>query len=150
MKFAFLAVFIALPALADTTCFTRDVELRTNKVSLARELCFGDVELQLDIFAPSKALVRFSNDNNRAFKTVELRNGRDLGNGTVAFKFKVESNAVGGGCGDTWEAVSEATLVVKRDGSSAVVTAVTGEVSYSGDNCHSDMRTQQELSYRKL
>ena len=149
MKMAFLALLISAPTFANTTCFTRDVELRTNQVSLARELCFGEVELQLDIFAPSKALVRFSNDNNRAFKTVELRNGKDLGNGTVAFKFNVENNVMGGGCGDTWAAESEATLVVKRDGSSAVVTAVTGEVSYSSDNCHSDMRTQQELSYRK-
>lgn len=148
MKMVLLALFVSAPAFANT-CFTRDVELRTNEVTLARELCFGDVELQLDIFSPSKALVRYSVDNNRAVKTVELRNGRDLGNGTISFKFNAESNVAGGGCGDTWEATSEATLIVKRDGSSAFIQAVTGEVAYSNDNCHSDLRTQQELSYRK-
>lgn len=150
MKTALLALLISAPVLADTTCFTRDVALQTNEVSLSRELCFGDVELQLDIFAPSKALVRFSVDGNRAVKTVELRNGRDLGNGTIAFKFTVESDSAGGMCGDTWRASSEATIVVKRDGSSASIQGVTGEVAYSSDNCHSGMRTQQELSYRKL
>jgi hypothetical protein len=148
MKIALLALLISAPVFA-TTCFTRDVEIRTNEVSLARELCFGDVELQLDIFSPSKAIVRYSLDSNRAVKTVELRNGRDMGNGSIVFRFNVESNVAGGGCGDTWEATSEATLVVKRDGSSATVTAVTGDVAYSNDNCHSGMRTQQELSYRK-
>ena len=148
MKMVLLALLISAPAFANT-CFTRDVELRTNEVTLARELCFGDVELQLDIFSPSKAIVRFSLDSNRAVKTVELRNGRDMGNGSIVFRFNVENNVTGGGCGDTWEATSEATLVVKRDGSSATVTAVTGDVAYSSDNCHSGMRTQQELSYRK-
>ncbi len=152
MKIALLALLISAPVFANTTCFTRDVEIRTNQVSLSRELCFGDVELQLDIFSPSKALVRFSVDGNRAMrtKTVELRNGRDLGNGTIAFKFNVESKSVGGSCGDTWQATSEATLVVQRDGSSAVIQDVNAEVAYSSDNCHSDMRTQQELSYRRL
>lgn len=151
MKMAFLALLISAPVFANTTCFTRDVEIRTNEVSLSRELCFGDVELQLDIFSASKALVRFSVDGNRAMKTktVELRNGRDLGNGTIAFKFNVESDVAGGSCGDTWEATSEATLVVKRDGTSALIQGVTAEVAYSSDNCHSDMRTQQELSYRR-
>ena len=148
MKMLLLALFVSAPAFANT-CFTRDVELRTNEVSLARELCFGDVELQLDIFSPSKALVRFSLDSNRAVKTVELRNGRDLGNGSIAFKFNVESNSAGGGCGDTWEATSEATLIVKRDGTSALIQGVTADVAYSSDNCHSSMRTQQELSYRR-
>ncbi len=148
MKIALLALLISAPVFANT-CFTRDVELRTNQVSLARELCFGDVELKLDIFSPSKALVRYSVDSNRAVKTVELRNGRDLGNGTIAFVFNLESNVVGGGCGDTWEATSQATLIVKRDGTSASIQGVTAEVAYSSDNCHSSMRTQQELSYRK-
>jgi hypothetical protein len=148
MKIALLALLISAPVFANT-CFTRDVELRTNQVSLARELCFGDVELQLDIFSPSKAIVRFSLDSNRAVKTVELRNGRDLGNGSISFKFNVESNVAGGGCSDTWEATSVATLVVKRDGTSAVIQGVTADVEYSSDNCHSSMRTQQELSYRK-
>ncbi len=150
MKIAFLALFISLPVFASTACFTRDVELVTKEVSLSRELCFGEVELQLDIFAASKALVRFSVDGNRAVKTVELRNGRDLGNGTIAFKFNVENNVAGGYCGDTWGATTEATLVVKRDGSVASVEGITAEVAFSGDNCHSDMRTEQEFSYRKL
>jgi hypothetical protein len=149
MKTAFFALFISLPVFANTTCFTRDVEIRTNEVSLSRELCFGDIELQLDIFAPSKAVVKFTNDGKTGTKTVELKHGRDRGDGTVAFKFNVESNVEGGGCGDTWEATSEATLLVKRDGSSASVAAVTADISYSIDNCHSDMRTQQEISYRK-
>lgn len=151
MKFAtaLFALFCTAAAFADTTCFVRNTELVTNDVSMARELCFGDVELQLDVFATSKALVRFSIDNNRAFKTVELKNGRDLGNGTLAFRFTAEANTFGGMCGDTWESDVTATLIVKRDGSFASVEAVKGELSYSIDNCHSGMHPKQTITFDK-
>ena len=147
MKALFLALLFTTPALADTTCFVRTTELSTQEVTLARELCFGAVELELDVFATSKALIRYSVDGNRAFKKVDLRYGRDLGDGTLAFEFTVESNTEGGYCGDTWEASSTGRLVVKRDGSSASVVGVSGDVSFSNDNCHSGMQTVQELKY---
>ena len=58
MKFAFLALMLSFSAQAATTCFVRTVELNTKEVSMAQELCFGDVELNLDVFGTSKATVQ--------------------------------------------------------------------------------------------
>ncbi|MBY0517201.1 MAG: hypothetical protein K2P81_09845 [Bacteriovoracaceae bacterium] len=149
MKFAFLALVLSFSALAETTCFVRTVELNTKEVTMAQELCFGDVELNLDVFGTSKATIRFSNDGLRALKVVDLKNGTDLGNGSMAFNFVADSHTNGGFCSEMWQADAIATLVVKRDGTSAYVAAVNGEVSYSYDMCHSSMRTQQELSFEK-
>ena len=145
-----IALTLTSSAFAATTCFVRNTELNTQQVKLARELCFGPVELQLDVFSTSKALIRFSNDGNRAVKTVALNNGRDLGNGTLTFAFNIENNVAGGGCGDTWVATSTGTLIVKRDGSAASVTAVNAELSFSNDNCHSETRTEQSFKYDRL
>ncbi len=149
MKYAFLALMLSFSAYASTTCFVRTVELNTKEVSLARELCFDDVELNLDFFGTSLANVRFSNDGQRALKVVALKNGKDLGNGSVAFAFAADSQTNGGFCSEMWQADAFATLVVKRDGSQAYVVAVDGEVTYSYDMCHSSMRTQQEFSFEK-
>ncbi len=150
MKTLLLALLVTFPVFAETTCFVRNTELATHEVKLARELCFGAVELELDVFATSQALVRFSLDGQRAFKKIELRNGRDLGNGTLAFAFVVENNWAGGQCGDTWNATSTGTILVKRDGSQAQVKEVSAELTFSNDNCHSSEQTVQEFNYDRI
>jgi hypothetical protein len=150
MKAAFLALCISIPALADTTCFVRNEELRTTEVRLAREVCVGGVTLQLDVFAPSKAFVNLSLDGTDVVRTVELKNGVERGNGWVAFTFVVERSSKGEMCDTNWNALATGTLLANRDGATAILESVQGSVSFSPDNCHSPTFRNQELSYRKL
>jgi len=150
MKIALFACLFSLSALADTTCFTRTTEIETTEVSLGRTICFGEVEVQLDLLNESKVLLRYSIDENRGFKTATLRYATPRADGTIAYQVVMESNTAGGFCGDTWEATSNATIVMKRDGTQAKVEALTGETSYSSDNCHSGFQVVQELQYSQI
>jgi hypothetical protein len=150
MKVALLALCFSTAALADVTCFVRNEELRTTEVRLAREVCVEGVKLQLDVFAPSKAVVNLSLDGVDVAKTVELKNGVERGNGWVGFSFVVERNRKGEMCDVNWSALATGTLLAKRDGSSAIVESVQASVSFSPDNCHAPTFRNQEISYLKL
>jgi hypothetical protein len=147
MKTFLLALSISCSALAGEACFVRGTELVTQEVGLARELCFDDVELQLDVFATSKAVVRYTVDGNPFTRTIPLVNGRDRGNGDKAFSFTVEDNASGSFCDSSWLASSTAILVIKRGGASATVGDVAGMLQFTNDNCHSNARLVQSVSY---
>lgn len=149
MKTILLALTLSLPVFAGTTCFVRDAELATDQVKLAREVCVTDIALQLDVLAGGKALVSFSLDGRPVARSVDLRSGREIGDGTVAFSFSVERSTRGGQCDDSWEAESTGTLIVKRDGSSARVTGLVADIDYSSDNCHSGFRTVQRINYSR-
>lgn len=147
MKTALIALLISFSAMAETTCFTRSTEIETSEITLGRTLCFGDVEVQVDMLSAHKAILRYSIDENRNFKTVDLKNGVARGDGTVVYQVNIESNESGGYCGDTWSATSMATIVIKRNGTMPIIESLEGEIGYSSDNCHSSMRSVQKLQY---
>ena len=149
MKVALLALCFSSAALADVTCFVRNEELRTGEVRLAREVCVDGIQLQLDVFAPSKAVMNLSLDGVDVVKTIELKNGVERGNGWVGFSFVVERRSKGEMCDVNWSALATGTLLAKRDGTAAIVESVQGSVSFSSDNCHAPTFRNQELSYRK-
>ena len=149
MKFTLLSLLLSFSAFAETTCFTRTTEIETSEVALARTLCFGDVEVQMNMVAGNKVALRYSLDENRAFKTAPLLYGQNRADGTVAFRVNLEETITGGFCGDTWSATSIATIVMQRDGTLAKIEGIAGEIGFSGDNCHSSERVVQELSYKK-
>ena len=49
MKTTLIALLISFSAMAETTCFTRSIEIEPNEITLGRTLCFGDVEVQVNI-----------------------------------------------------------------------------------------------------
>lgn len=150
MKITILVLLFSLPAIADTTCFNRDTEIETNEVTLGRTLCFDGIEVHNDSGANGRALIRYSVDGNRSFKTASLLNGVNRGAGTVVYQVNIESTSNGGFCDYTWAASSTATIVMMTNGYEAKVESVKGRISFSNDNCHSSMRTSQELEYTKI
>lgn len=140
------ALFLSFSALAESTCFTRATEIETQEVTLGRTICFGQVEVKRDQ-KDLGVLLSFSIDESKSSKTAALRYGTARADGTVAYTVELESNSGGGFCGETWVVSSSATIVTNQDGTEAKIEAVTGETSFSGDNCHSGFQVVQELNY---
>lgn len=148
MKTALIAsLLLSFSAFAET-CYVRNVDLVTTEVSLAREICIGDINITLDSFGKSQAVVNYTLDGSPKNKAVELVRPIERRDGALMFGlYYLESNSEGGFCSETTEANTSGWLVMNRDGSNARVEEIEGEVTYSYDNCHSNGSTLQTIKY---
>ena len=143
----FASLFLSFIAFAGT-CYVRNVDLVTNEVSLAKEICINDIMVTLGNFGQSKALISYTLDGVAKEKSVELVRPIERRDGAVMFGvYYLESDSEGGFCSDTTEASTSGWLVMNRDGSNARVEEIEADVTYSNDNCHSNGRTLQTIKY---
>ena len=150
MKTTLLAFLVSFSAMA-SECYVRTADLVTNEVSLAKELCINGVDLKLEVFGNSKATIKYTLDGVEANKEVRLSNPIERRDGKVLFLvFGLQSDFEGGGCSESTEASIDASLVMNKDGSGAVVEEIKGSVSTSYDNCHSGMDEIQSIPYSKI
>lgn len=149
MKTALLAFLVSFTAMA-SECFVRNVDLVTTEVSMAREICITNIDMNLEVFGNSKAVIKYTLDGVASEKTIKLNNPIERRDGKVLFlAFDLESNSAGGWCSDTTETSIDASLVMNKDGSNVTIEEVTGSVRYSYDNCHSDGREIQSIKFEK-
>lgn len=144
------SLLFSFGAIAET-CFVRNVEVRSNSVSLAREICIRNIDVKLDVFGTSSAVINYSLDGVAKNRKVSLTNPKKRDDGKVSFNvWSIDSSVVGGGCGHTVEANADATLIMERDGSNPAVAAIDAKITESNDNCHSSGRVTQSFSYEVL
>lgn len=144
---ALLAFLVSFSAVA-SECYVRQADLVTNEVTIAKEICINDIKLDLEVFGKSKATIIYTLDGVAASKEVSLNWPIERRDGRVLFVYiGLESNVEGGYCGDTIEAQINANLSMNKDGSDVKLEEITGSVSTSNDNCHSDMREIQSIPY---
>lgn len=148
MTKALLAFLVSFSAVA-SDCYIREVDLVTNEVTLAKEICINDIKLDLEVFGNSKATINYALDGESKAKEVKLNNPivRRADGRIVFFVWDLQSEFAGGWCGDSVESKIEATLSMNKDGSDAKLEEIKGSVSTSNDNCHSDMREVQSFPY---
>lgn len=143
----FLSLFISFSAFAET-CYVRNAELITNEVSLAREICIGNIDINLNHFGKSAALIHYTLDGVSKTKSIDLVRPIERRDGNIMFGvYYFESNGVGGFCGDTTEASTFGWLVLDANGKNPRIEEIKGEVTFSNDNCHSDGRVIQTVKY---
>ena len=150
MKTAILAFLVSFSSFA-SECFIRNSNLAVKEVSLAKEVCITGIELKLQVFGTSEALISYTLDGKEVSKTVRLNSPNYHSQNTVSFFVNsIESSFSGGGCGHTIEADSLAVLVMDKDGGNAHIESIEANVSKSNDNCHSPFRVIQTLSYEAI
>lgn len=142
----FLCALFSLSAFATSPCFTRNSELQTNQVTLAREICITAIQIAAN---SASATVSFTRDGQAATQTLSLTQwGVPRADGTVAYRVPLEKNTFGGrNCDTGWEVESHATLVVAKGARKAHVESVTAGLDYTNDNCHMGWMTVQQLKY---
>lgn len=148
MKAALLLTLVSLPAFAVPTCFTRDAELNTNRVSLAREYCVSDIRVVLSGARDGRAeltLIRDGVQQRREFILLPASGGAP---GTTAFSLRLDQDYKGGACDYTWEAAVYGRLLVKA-GSPNEIESLHGEVTFTTDNCHGGNYTEQNITFTK-
>lgn len=148
MKVVVLAMILSGQAMAQT-CFTRTVELETNEVSLAREICIESIDLDLDYFGGSKAKMKITADGVPAEKEFSLNSGRARVDGARLYEVVVSGNSEGGFCDDFWQSEATASIVISKDAKTISVGNIKGELFYSYDYCHSDTDLKQSFDYTK-
>jgi len=148
MKLALFALLFSFSSLA-STCFTRPVDLETNEISLAREICVDSIKLDLDYFGSSKATVKMNLDGKIVERNFSLNNGQLRADGSRLYVVELESRDTGFSCSEMWEVKALASVVLNSDASKAVVENVKGELYYSWDHCHSNMDLKQSFFYNK-
>ncbi len=146
MTKALLAFLVSFSAVA-SDCYVRQVDLVTNEVTLAKELCIDDVKLDLQVFGNSKATILFTLDGTPASKEVALNNPVVRRDGRVVFWTNLQSEHAGGWCGDSTEALIETVITMNKDGSDVKFEEIKGTVSTTNDNCHMDYREIQSFPY---
>ncbi len=149
MRLAFFALILSANTFA-ANCFTRTVELETNLVSLAREICLDSIQLELDYFGASKATVKITMDGKAQERKFSLNNGTLRADGSRLYVVSLNGSSVGGSCDEYWETKALASIVISKDAKSAVMENVKGEVYYSWDQCHSNTDLKQSFFYTKI
>lgn len=150
MKALLLASLVSFSAMA-SECYVRTVDLVTNDVTLAKEICINNIDLKLEAFGNSKATIAYSLDGVVKEKVIALNNPIELRSGKVLFfVWGLENDSEGGWCSDTTEAAIDARLEMNKDGSDVVLTEIKGSVSTTNDNCHSDAREIQSFDYKLI
>lgn len=148
MKTAIIASLLLSSSAFASTCFVRNVDLVTNEVTLAKEICVTDIKMKLDTFGNSKATVNYTLDGVAKDKSVELVRPIERRDGQLMFGvYYLESNSEGGWCSDMTSAEISAWLIMNRDGSNARLEEVEGEVRHTNDNCHSNGSVLQTIKY---
>ncbi len=150
MKWSLLALVLSFSAQA-ATCFQREVELETTKVTMAKVVCITDIKITIDPFKDSKAVVSYTLDGvaktreQKIYMPIERRDGRY----GIYFGY-LEQNIEGGFCSETIDAKITAMLVMDRSGANAEVESVEGSVTETYDNCHSDGQEIQSIEFKKI
>lgn len=147
--FALVATLLVTLSAHASTCFTRTTSIIYNEVTLGNTLCFEKPELELNYFEDSYAVLKYTIDGQPAFKRTKLR-GKFNARGNYEVKVAVESSSEGGMCDRFYEATSNVTLEISKDGSKVELTTVKGEVRYSYDQCHSGTDIMQSFDYERL
>lgn len=140
-------LFLSLSTQAQT-CFNLEGTVQTNEVKLAQEICFATPELELQYFDDSYVLLRYSIDGERAFKRAKLK-GVFNSQGYYQVNIVIASQTAGSICDEYYEASSILQLEVSADGASVNLSKMTGEIGYTYDQCHDQVRTIQTLNYSK-
>lgn len=149
MKTALLATMISFSAFA-SDCYVRKVELVTNEVKMAREICFTGVDVKLDVFGKSMAVINYSIDGVAAKKEVKLSNPIELRNGKVLFPvYSIQSDYVGGYCSDMTEASVDLDIIMNKEATEVILENVRGTVTFTNDNCHSSGSELQNIVFEK-
>jgi hypothetical protein len=150
MKALLLASLVSFSAMA-SDCYVRTVDLVTNEVTLAKEICINDIALKLEAFGNSKATIAYTLDGEVKEKVITLNNPIELRSGKVLFfVWSLERNSAGGWCSDSTESSIDARLEMNKDGSDVVLTEIKGSVSTTSDNCHSNAREIQSIDYKLI
>ena len=150
MKWSLLALLLSFSAQA-TTCFVRDVELETDKVTMAKEICINDIKITIDPFKDSKATIGYTLDGIpktkvlRIYMPIERGDGRY---GTLVESLEYDTN--GGLCSEKTDAKVMGMLVMDRSGDRPEIEVIEGKVTYTSDSCHSTLREIQSLAFRKI
>lgn len=148
MKLAFVALILSAQSYANT-CFTRPVELETNRVTLAREICLDSIKLELDYFGASKAIVKITTDGTAQERSFSLNNGKVRADGSRLFVVSLNGTRAGGSCSEFWETKALASIVISKDAKVAELENVKGELYYSWDQCHDQVDLKQSFFYTK-
>ena len=150
MKTAILMTLLSFSATAVAAdCYTRSVDLVTNEVSLAREICIEEIAMNLDVFGKSSALIKYTLDGKEASKEVSLLRPIQRRDGKYLFIVSnLQRNSRGGGCSELTEASIDAVLVMNKDASGAMLEEIEGSVSTTWDSCHDTPREIQKFNYK--
>lgn len=148
MKLALVALIVSANTFAGT-CFTRPVELETNKVTLAREICLDSIKLDLDFFGASKATVKITTDGKPQKRSFSLNNGKLRADGSKLYVVSLDGTSAGGMCDEFWQTKALASIAISKDAKVAELENVKGEVYYSWDQCHSSTDLKQSFFYTK-
>jgi hypothetical protein len=150
MKVAMLMTLLSFSVTAVAAdCYTRSVDLVTNEVSLAREICIEEIAMNLDVFGKSSALIKYTLDGVEASKEVSLLRPIESRNGKYLFNVSnLQKDSRGGWCSEITEASIYAVLVMNKDASGAMLEEIEGSVSTSWDSCHSPSREIQKFNYK--
>lgn len=147
MTKALLAFLVSFSAVA-SECYVRQVDLVTNEVTLAKEICINDIKLNLEVFGNSKATIEYTLDGATKSKEIKLNNPIERRDGRIIFfAWGLQSEFAGGYCGDTTEGEIRATLTMNKDGSAVKLEEIEGSISTSNDNCHMGMQEIQSFPY---
>lgn len=149
MKFLAIFAAFAIVSVQASTCFTRTTSIIYNEVTLGNTLCFEQPQLELNYFEDSYATLKYTIDGVPAFKRTKLR-GKFNARGNYEVKVTVENSSEGGMCDRYYEAASNLTLEISKDGKKVELTNVKGEVRYSYDQCHSGTDIMQSFDYERL
>jgi hypothetical protein len=146
----FLALSLLSFSAFASECFVREVELVTKDVSLAKEICFDEPVVRLDVFGKSTATLNYTLDGVAVQKEVKLERPIERGDGRVAFyAYEIQFNSLGGWCSDMVTANVDLFFSLERDGSNLSLDEVEGIVSSTQDNCHRSMEIIQNISYKR-
>lgn len=149
MRRLFLGVFLSFSAFAED-CFVRDVELKSSEVSLAKEICVTDINLELELFGNSYALVSFKLDGVAKTLKTHLKYPKRLSNGKVAFRVEnMDISSTGGLCDHTESASASGHLIMNADGSDAQIESIEAELIENWDSCHGSDEVVQSFYYIK-
>lgn len=147
MTKALLAFLISFSAVA-SECYVREVELVTNEVKLAKEICISNIKLDLQVVGRSKATINYTLDGVDASKVIELSYPIERRDGRVFFlAWNLQTDFVGGWCSDATQAELNSTLTMNKDGSDVRIEELQGVISTTNDNCHSGFQEIQSFPY---
>jgi len=148
MKLVILTLVLSGQALAQT-CFTRPVELQTNKVELPQVICVESVDLELDYFGESKGKVSIVADGKKSVQDFSLNKGSLRADGSRMYSVHLGASWYGMSCSEYWRSLAKATIIIGKDLKTTSVAGIKGELYFSWDQCHSETVLKQSFDYIK-
>lgn len=150
MKIFIFSLLLSLNTIAAEKCFFTTNVLETNRLSVAKEICVKSIDLSLDYFGESKAVVKMTLDGKDVEKSFDLKNVKPRPDGSRLYFVNLESKTTGWSCFEVWDVESKASVVISKDAKSAVVENIQTKLYYNWDGCHGDPEVKQSFFYEVL